>query len=251
MYDKFKEWWGKQTRTTKVLTGVGVCCVGILLLGVIGMLMPEAPMTELTVISPKDGTTVQGVKNITVEGRTEPNATVTVNGKNVTVGPDGNFTYNVSLKQGKNEIIVEAKAPNKEGVMESLTVTVKVPTTQSKNTTKTYSGKYFSFEYPANWKVTELDQGKSVEVESGNLSVFIVYFDGLIDFENFKSSIDGGGDFVGLETIDGTECEVYADLEFDMLYYFWFEKNGKYFYVSPKANEECLDVARNIIRTLK
>lgn len=248
MYGKFKEWWSKQTRTTKVLTGVGACCVGFLLLGVIGMLMPEAPATELTVISPKDGTTVEGVKNITVEGRTEPNAIVTVNGKNVTVGPDGNFTYNVSLKQGKNEITVEAKAPNKEAVMEILTVTVKVPTTQSKNTTKTYSGQYFSFEYPANWKV-ENDVGETVEISPGRLGISIIYYDDLYEFE-YRKSMSNSPDMtsMGVEKIDGTECEVYYDPN-DKGYEFFFVKNGKHFFVF--SHQEYVDVARNIIRTLR
>lgn len=253
MYGRIKEWWNRQSKANKILSGVGVCCLGVLLLAAIGMLLPEAPATELTVISPKDGTTVENVKNITVQGRTEPNATVTVNGENVTVKSDGNFTCNVPLKQGKNEITVEAKAPNKEAVTVSFAVTVKVQNIKKTgNATKTYSGQYFSFDYPANWKVTN-DIGTTVEISPGELGISIIYYDDKSDFAYDKNQLTtlglaAGGEFMGIEEIDGTECEVYYDPN-DMAYTFWFEKNGKYFYVF--SHEEHVDVARNVIKTLK
>jgi len=37
---------------------------------------------------------------------------------------------------------------------------------------------------------------------------------------------------MGVEEIDGMECEVYYDPN-DMAYEFWFGKNGKYFRVFP------------------
>lgn len=135
--------------------------------------------------------------------------------------------------------------------------TVEEPKTESKpenttpkvseNTTKTYSGKYFSFEYPANWKVTN-DIGTTVEISPGKLGVSIVYFSDPNEYEYMKSLYYSTEEFKGVENIGGTECEVYYDSD-DMAYIFWFVKNGKHFKLF--SHEEYVDVTRNIIKTLK
>ncbi|MDI9624104.1 MAG: hypothetical protein QFX38_04395 [Methanothermobacter sp.] len=73
--------------------------------------------------SPEDGATVERVENITVKGHTEPNATVTINGKKVTVKSDGTFLQNVPVKMGENIITVEAKVTGKEPNSKILTIT--------------------------------------------------------------------------------------------------------------------------------
>jgi len=126
MVDRIKEWWDKQSTGGKAAIGIATCCLGALLfIGIVGMMAPETTITEpttttesmaatkLIITSPKDGETVKGVDKVIIKGYSEPNATVTINGKNVTLETDGNFTYEVLVKMGMNTIKISAKAPGK------------------------------------------------------------------------------------------------------------------------------------------
>ncbi len=62
----------------------------------------------LLVESPKDGIVVSG-KEIVVKGRTDANATVTINGEAVTVLSDGTFAKRLSLFPGDTVVEIAAK----------------------------------------------------------------------------------------------------------------------------------------------
>ena len=62
---------------------------------------------DLTVITPEDGTTTEE-PSVLVRGFTELGATVTVNGVDVTLNPNGTFETTVELVGGMNEILVVA-----------------------------------------------------------------------------------------------------------------------------------------------
>ena len=68
---------------------------------------PQSP-PELNITSPQDGITVY-MADLVVSGKTDPGATVTVNGKNVEVGSDGMFTVSLTLQPGQNKITVTAE----------------------------------------------------------------------------------------------------------------------------------------------
>lgn len=60
---------------------------------------------KLSIRRPADGDTFRREeKNITIEGETEENVTLTVNGRFTFVDPAGNFTTTYSLSDGKNEV---------------------------------------------------------------------------------------------------------------------------------------------------
>ncbi len=63
----------------------------------------EPPFLELTEIGKVAEDTVE------IEGKTEPEATVTINEEDVEVEKDGSFAHEVSLEVGENEFIVIAK----------------------------------------------------------------------------------------------------------------------------------------------
>lgn len=75
----------------------------------------EAPILEIE--EPKDGSVIELKKNrtVTIKGKTESNARVTINGRMVFADEDGNFSSNYYLAEGKNELEFEAtdKATNK------------------------------------------------------------------------------------------------------------------------------------------
>jgi len=62
---------------------------------------------KLKITSPIDQAEVSSSSVQTV-GKTEPDATITINGDLITVDPEGNFNSTISLAKGKNLIIVEA-----------------------------------------------------------------------------------------------------------------------------------------------
>jgi len=62
---------------------------------------------HLNVSVPEDFLTVQQT-TIIVSGSTMPEALLTINGKEVILGPDGNFSASINLTEGINEIIISA-----------------------------------------------------------------------------------------------------------------------------------------------
>ena len=62
---------------------------------------------NLSISSPKQDAKVKG--DVTVRGKTDPNATVMVNTESVTINEQGEFTKNISLFPGKSLITVKAK----------------------------------------------------------------------------------------------------------------------------------------------
>lgn len=69
----------------------------------------------LEIIHPEDGETITGLESqITLEGRTEEEVKIYVNDRLVIVGPEGDFNYQYSLKEGENifVIIAQDKAGN-------------------------------------------------------------------------------------------------------------------------------------------
>ncbi len=75
----------------------------------------EAPI--LDIIEPKDGSVIELKKNrtLTIKGKTEPEAKVTINDRLVLADKEGNFSTNYYLAEGKNELKFTAtdKATNK------------------------------------------------------------------------------------------------------------------------------------------
>ncbi len=95
-----------------------IALAGIVLLGYLGFQYRSVffpPM--LTVDSPKQN--AQTKKEITVSGKTDPNATVLINNEPVLPNTDGEFTKILTLFPGKTSIILKAKNRfGKETVLE-------------------------------------------------------------------------------------------------------------------------------------
>lgn len=69
----------------------------------------ESP--ALAIESPSDGTVFHGQdqKTVEIKGKTESDASLTVNNRYVSVHSDGTFSYNLGLQERDNEITVTAK----------------------------------------------------------------------------------------------------------------------------------------------
>ena len=70
---------------------------------------------ELEITRPENGTTIKGLNElISLEGKTEEGAKIFINGRLVIVGPEGQFSYQYSLKEGENnfKIVAQDRASN-------------------------------------------------------------------------------------------------------------------------------------------
>jgi len=86
------------------------------------VILDEQP-PELTIDSPQDGETINDKKEISIKGKTEKEAIVMVNDRQVVVGLEGNFEASYFLAEGENEIIVVAK--DKAGNKTEKTIKIK------------------------------------------------------------------------------------------------------------------------------
>jgi hypothetical protein len=78
---------------------------------------------SLTISSPADGTTLSST-NVTVKGKTTPNADVFVNDQTGKADASGNFSISIGLDEGANQIVVSANDSIGNATEQDLNVTV-------------------------------------------------------------------------------------------------------------------------------
>ena len=108
----FNKWWGKRSRNGKILYGIGACCLGVLIIGMIGAAL--TPERTILGISNATGSGVIQIDNKTTEyvvkGYSEPNATVTVDGQPLKLDANNQFTYKVNIPLATSEKTLRFKA---------------------------------------------------------------------------------------------------------------------------------------------
>lgn len=67
----------------------------------------EKPKLEVT--EPSDGVVVKGERKIKISGKTEPDAQVFINGSQIPLGAEGNFSSDFSLSDGENHITIKSQ----------------------------------------------------------------------------------------------------------------------------------------------
>jgi hypothetical protein len=104
-----------------VLVVIGLVCVFLLYFGLQYRRIQTPPLLILE--SPKSNT-VSVEKRVDVIGNTDPDATITINGTNVQVHPDGKFFDQVALDSGLTTITVIATS--RYGKSTSITKTIEL-----------------------------------------------------------------------------------------------------------------------------
>jgi bacillopeptidase F len=78
----------------------------------------EAP--EIKILSPSDGASFYGSKqkNVTINGTTKIDSSLTINDRIATVNDDGGFSLNYSLSNGENNLAIKSidKAGNEKEI---------------------------------------------------------------------------------------------------------------------------------------
>ncbi len=79
---------------------------------------------ELTISSPEDGAIFYGEqeKSITIQGKTEPGVSLTLNDRLVIIGSEGDFSTTFSLSEGENHIKLIARDKAENEVEKEITV---------------------------------------------------------------------------------------------------------------------------------
>ena len=97
----------------------------VVLLGFVGYISYQvkqfAAPPELTITKPAAQSSVT-VESITIEGKTDPGATVSIDSLNATVTPTGTFSYPLTLRPGLNQITVHAENRIKKEAVRSISV---------------------------------------------------------------------------------------------------------------------------------
>lgn len=123
-------------------------------------------------------------KTITITGTTEPGATVTINGKKVTVGADGKFKADVELtKEGENVISIVTK--DAAGNQTSTTVTVVLDTTPPNISHEPFKPVTMAKTYEI---VGRVDPGSKVTVNGKDATVVNDYFRVVVDLKDAPST---------------------------------------------------------------
>ena len=78
---------------------------------------------SLVVTSPQDGSTLSST-NVTVKGKTSPNADVFVDDQSGKADANGNFAISIGLDEGQNQIVVSANDSVGNAAEQDLNVTV-------------------------------------------------------------------------------------------------------------------------------
>lgn len=116
---KLTNWWNKQGKNNKILTGAGGCCFGIIVL--LAFMMILFPVTSLSIESNQIQINNQTTE-YTIQGTSDPNATIKIssiplnlNEVTVSTDKDGNFSYKLSIPLNVTEadLNITAKSPNK------------------------------------------------------------------------------------------------------------------------------------------
>jgi len=109
------------TPTFTIITGLTII-ITLFLAYVIIQFRSLSNLPPLEITSPQEGSTVSVL--VTVEGKTQPQATITVNHQSVPVSDSGQFSHTISLSPGEHTILIEAT--NRSGKTKTLQRTIQV-----------------------------------------------------------------------------------------------------------------------------
>lgn len=149
---------------------------------------------ELTIVSPEDKSTTEKTKT-TVKAKSNEDGWANYNGKWNEIKADEDFTYEVSLKEGSNDIPVKIKDKSYNRTTKTLTVTYKSPVTINLDTVSAIStGIYLK------WSASKIDSSYTYLVRRSTSSTASSTQNDLVSFTASSSTKE----WVDTSTVKGT-----------------------------------------------
>lgn len=120
----------KESRLLITPRGIAVVCSIVVLLGFIGYVTYQvrqfAAPPKLAVTKPVEEAVVT-VESFQIEGATDPGASVTIDSLQATVDSEGKFAYQLTLRPGLNQIVVQSENRIKKQTRKIVSVLYQAP----------------------------------------------------------------------------------------------------------------------------
>jgi len=287
IFDQIKDFWKGQNTKGKAVTGVAVCCLGVILFGVIGgALFPDKSISIGFNNATYDslGAYHVDIDNSTTEyiisGYTENGSNLTVSSTNLNISTkrvnltSGNtFTYKVKIPKNVTsaKVSFEAVKSGKENTSVELTikrVTNQVSTSTrpaQTNTSTPYNFPEYTvgnskFQLPGEWTQTWNANGESISrsrYEKDNLIVNMAQYNDKelynMDYKK-SSSYSQKTSISGIKVMYIKSSQSYnSDPTQYPVYIYYFQKNNKYYCLSIEdinSNQDINEITNTVITTL-
>lgn len=286
IFDQIKNFWKGQNTKGKAVTGVAVCCLGVIIFGVIGgALFPDKSVSirfnNATYDSP--GVYHVDIDNSTTEyviyGYTESGSNLTVSSTDLNISTqrvnltsDNTFTYKVKIPKNVTSAKVrfEAIKSGKENTSSELTIKRVISQVSTSTPVQTSTSNQYNFpEYivgnskfqlPGEWKQTWNANGESISrsrYEKDNLIVNMAQYNDkeMYNLDYKKSSSYGQKTVIsGIKVMYIKSSQSYnSDPTQYPVYIYYFPKNNKYYCLSIEdinSNQNVNEIANTVITTL-
>lgn len=265
-------WWNKKGNTNKLLTGLGACCVGVILFSVAIILL--FPTTSLSV----EPAEVQIDKNTTeyiIRGTAEPKAIVKITApvlnlkdKSIEVNSHGSFSYKITipLNVTETDVNITAKSPDKS--QNGVKITIKrdqpAPKSASKSNLPENTLSNLKFQLSNDWTQTyDLKQENMIKFFYGaDLSMVVEQFSDQKDYNSdYKTTKSTNAYPVTTTTkkINGINVKVVEttlDIDSGIIESYYFQIGDNYYgiffedYRNPKDSVIIEEALNSVIKTL-
>jgi hypothetical protein len=265
-------WWNKKGNTNKLLTGLGACCIGIILFLVAIILL--FPTTSLSV-EPTEVQIDNNTTEYTIYGTADPKAIVKITApvlnlkdKTIKVNSNGSFSYKITIPLNVNETDVNITAKSLEKSQNGVKITIKrdQPTPKSASTSNLpeYTLSNLKFQLSNDWTETsDVKEENMVKFFYGNdLSLIVQQFSDQKDYNSdYKTTKSNTAYPVTTTTkkIDGINVKVVEttlNIDSGIIESYYFQIGNNYYgiffedYRNSKDSVIIEEALNSVIKTL-
>lgn len=140
--DKFKSWWGNRTSNEKLISGIGLCCLGIIIIGSIGALVtPDSQPNYVyftlndannTIINGYEAEIDENATHYNLSGDSEAGATIIISSSDlnlenykIKINSTEKFTLPLNISKNQKEVKINITAQKKGKDSYSAEITIK------------------------------------------------------------------------------------------------------------------------------
>lgn len=181
IFDKLKNWWNDRTKNEKILSGIGLCCLGILIFGFIGsfsapdqtnLVNLELDNANITFFNGYETEIGENATSYDLSGVSEAGAIVTISSERlnlkdykIKINSSGKFSLPLNISKDTNtvDINITAQKKGKDDANIDLTINRASKTVEPENTLTNDT---------INSNISgEIDGIKKIKVNNGNVTI--------------------------------------------------------------------------------